>query len=540
MFPGACVDFVNREMTVISYELTGGDEPLEEDFMTAWIEVALQSHRSDDGSIDSLADELRRIAAFASATPVSTRFATREIPLKAARWRLSVETTDGARTLCAVQEEGASMPGFTRFRTFAHPAGEDLAASLIAFAQADDALREPLEHAHRLVEAENVVSLEDDSGETIDVSAPNPGLEREVERIEWRIDADGTDVLVTLELTERGMPVLRLAAPSVNGALDAVFWLAGEVIDAAPFFIAPDDEHASETEPVHAAKLDLPRTATRRDAFVAIAASVAGQWFGNAVASRADLGDEHVHQLRVAQRRLKTLLKLFRDYVDDTWNTRIAPDLKWFGDLLADARDWDVFTDKTLPAYAGSDDNAGRWQRVIAAADVKRSVARDRVRDALASKRYARLTLAFVEWLARFASQDDASPMRFVSFAEKRMRKDYRRIARAPDLVSLEARERHRVRIHAKRLRYALEFFRSVTSRRTRKETARLLGELQTVLGEANDAAVAADRLASLPEASDYQRGFARAWGAASARKDAQEGERLLRSMHRPHVDQSI
>lgn len=162
------------------------------------------------------------------------------------------------------------------------------------------------------------------------------------------------------------------------------------------------------------------------------------------------------------------------------------------------------------------------------------------MRDALASKRYARLTLAFVEWLARFASQEDASPIRFVTYAEKRIRKDYRRIVRVPDLAALEAHERHRVRIHAKRLRYALEFFRSVTSRRTREDTAKRLGELQSVLGEANDAAVAADRLASMPEASDYQRGFARAWGAASAQKDAVEGERLLRAMHRPRVRSSI
>ncbi|GJH14247.1 CHAD domain-containing protein [Caballeronia novacaledonica] len=456
--------------------------------MTMWVEVTLQSSRSDDGSICALAEALQRIAAFAGATPLSTRFATREIPLKAPGWRLSVETLEGARTLCAVETEGVPMPGFMRYRTFARPAGEDLSASLIEFAQADEALRGPLAKAYRQAEPETVA--------TPDAFAP----ELEVERIEWRIDASGADILATLETSAQTLPTLRLAAPSVNGALDAVFSVAGEVIDAAPFYIAPDDEHASEAEPVYAATLDLPRTATRREAFVAIASSVAGQWFGNAAASRSGLGDEHVHQLRVAQRRLKTLLKLFRDYVDDVWSTRIAPDLTWFGDLLADARDWDVFVDKTLPAYAESDDSAERWQMLIAAADVKRRVARDKVRDALASKRYARLTLAFVEWLARFASQEDESPTRFVSYAEKRIRKDYRRIARVPDLASLEAHERHRVRIHAKRLRYALEFFRSVTSRRTRKDTAKLLGELQTALGEANDAAVAADRSRRFPK----------------------------------------
>ncbi|BAO89425.1 CHAD domain-containing protein [Caballeronia cordobensis] len=491
--------------------------------MTVWVEVALQAHRSDDGSIGALAAVLQGTAAFLNVTPVSTRLATRAIALKTPGWRLFVDTLEGARTLCAVQDDSTPMPGFSRYRTFARPAGEDLAASLIEFAQADDALRAPLAKAHRQSEP----NAEDQP-------------EREIERIEWRIDAGGADILATLETSADAPPALRLASPAVNGALDAVFRLAGEVIDAAPFFIAPDETHETQTEPVYAAKLDLPRKATQREAFAAIAASVAEQWFGNAAAARASLGDEHVHQLRVAQRRLKTLLKLFPGYVDEAWNTRLAPDLTWFGDLLADARDWDVFTDKTLPAYAASDDSAERWQTLIAAADARRRVARERVRDALASKRYARLTLAFVEWLARFASQEDAEPVRFVTYAEKRIRKDYRRIARVPDLAALEAHERHRVRIHAKRLRYALEFFRSVTSRRTREDTAKRLGELQGVLGEANDAAVAADRLASMPEASDYQRGFARAWGAASAQKDAVEGERLLRAMHRPRVRSSI
>ncbi|BAN25896.1 CHAD domain-containing protein [Caballeronia insecticola] len=521
--------------------------------MTVWIEVALESYRtheahrtdrSDDATPAALAGALEQIPAFAGVAPVRSRLATRDIPLKAAGWRLSVDTLDGARTLCATHEDGPPIPGFTRYRTFARPAGEDLAASLREFAEADDASRAPLAKAHR------VAAPESDDGAPS--STPDSDSGDEVERIEWRIDAGGADILATLETDAQGRAALRLAAPAADGALDAVFRLAGEIIDAAPFFIAPDEAHElandaangaandAANEPVFAAKLALPRTATRREAFIAIAASVAQQWFGNEFAARAGLSDEHVHQLRVAQRRLKTLLKLFRDDVDETWTTRIAPDLKWFGDLLADARDWDVFTDKTLPSYAASDDNAARWQTLIDAADLRRRVARDRVRDALASKRYVRLTLAFVERLARFASQEDETPVRLVSYAKKRIRKDYRRIARVADLASLEPHERHRVRIHAKRLRYALEFFRSVTTQRTRKQTAKMLGALQTVLGEANDAAVAADRLASMPEATDYQRGFARAWGAASARKDAQEGERLLRAMHRPRVRASL
>jgi hypothetical protein len=39
-----------------------------------------------------------------------------------------------------------------------------------------------------------------------------------------------------------------------------------------------------------------------------------------------------------------------------------------------------------------------------------------------------------------------------------------------------------------------------------------------------------------LPDVSDYQRGFARAWAAVSEAKDAGEGERILRSIEPPRL----
>lgn len=494
--------------------------------MTMWIEIALRAGQQEDGRA-TLTAALERIALFSGHPSTRALLDVREIPLKAPDWRLTVETQDGARTLRAIQTEQPPMPGFTRYRSFARPAGDDLGASLREFADAEAALRVPLAKAHRVIGfAAQALPAADDG--------------REIERVEWRIDMDGVYLRALLETAADGHPELRLAAPVVDGSLDALFGLAGVIIDATPFVIASGAMSAPSADPVYAIGLDVPPSTTRRAAFVAMAASVAGQWFGNEAAARHDLCDEHVHQLRVAQRRLKTLLKLFRDDIDETWHTRIAPELAWFGELLAEARDWDVFAGKTLPAYAASDDDAAHWQALLAAAQTRRHDAHERLRDALASKRHARLALAFIEWLARFAVQEDAVPASFVAFAARRIRKDYRRIAGVHDLVRLPAQERHRVRIHAKRLRYALEFFRSILSSRTRKHAGALLGQLQSALGEANDAAVAADRLAALPEATDYQRGFARAWSAAAARTDAQEGERVLRALHRPRLKASL
>ncbi|MDR5761882.1 CHAD domain-containing protein [Caballeronia sp. LZ035] len=487
--------------------------------MTMWIEIALQAAQPGNGTA-ALTVVLARLAAFAGHPSARALLHVREIRLKAPDWRLMVETRDGARTLHAIQMEEPALPGFARYRRFARPAGDDLGASLREFAEAEAALRVPLAKAHRVIGF---------AAQEVPVACDG----REIERIEWRIDMDGVFLRASLDTAADGHPELRLAAPAVDGSLDALFRLAGAVIDATPFVMASGATSAFNTDPVHAASLDVPPSATRRTAFVTMAASVAGQWFGNEAAARHGLGDEHVHQLRVAQRRLKTLLKLFRDDIDETRRTHIAPDLAWFGELLAEARDWDVFAGKTLLAYAAADDDPARWQALIAAAHTRRQDARERLRDALASKRHARLALAFIEWLARFAVQEDAAPASFVAFAARRIRKDYRRLAGVPDLVRLPAQERHR-------LRYALEFFRSILSSRTRKHAGALLGQLQSALGEANDAAVAADRLAALPEATDYQRGFARAWSAAAARADAQEGERLLRALRRPRLKASL
>jgi CHAD domain-containing protein len=357
-----------------------------------------------------------------------------------------------------------------------------------------------------------------------------------VECIEWQGVGPG-NVWATLCI-EAGRPdTLRLVAPV--GSTDALFAVAREVLDQVPFLIAPFGDPASG-EPVKAEKVSLPKHESAANAFFLIGVTISSHWFGNDAAARHGLEAEQVHQLRVAQRRLNTALKLFPKRVDDAWNERVAPDLKWFGDLLADARDWDVFTDSTVAAYASCDDNSARWQGTRDAANEKRTAARQAVADALRSPRYARLALEFVAWLCTLEAREDEQHETLAEHARKRIRKHFRRIARSPDLTTLDAHTRHRVRIHAKRLRYALEFFRSIVTRGTRRDIAERLGTLQSVLGEGNDAAVAAQRLADLSGTGDYQKGLAKGFAVVTQRASAAEGERILRKIKQPRVKASI
>jgi CHAD domain-containing protein len=346
----------------------------------------------------------------------------------------------------------------------------------------------------------------------------------------------GVHVRATLRLdTDQPATLTLTAAPDERKALLAA---AHEIVETLPLVIVPVAVHSTSREPVKASKLKLPKDASPTDALVAIGKSVAAHWFGNDAASRAGLEVEHVHQLRVAQRRLKTAVKLFPDWIDDAWTTGIAPDLKWFGDLLGDARDWDVFTDTTLPAYAASDDphHKAAWNPAQKAANNNRTAARQRLQDAMNSPRYARLALSYVEWFSTLEAPPDHTDQPLAAYAQKRITKHYRKIERAPDLTTLDAATRHKVRIHAKRLRYALEFFRSLLTRKTRKQVEDALGDLQSILGEGNDAAVAAQRLADLKEAGEFQKGLAKGFAVNAQRMSATEGERILRKIKPPRI----
>jgi CHAD domain-containing protein len=293
-----------------------------------------------------------------------------------------------------------------------------------------------------------------------------------------------------------------------------------------------------ERKPVRARPIELDGVHTPHQALQAIGHNVAQQWFGNEAVLRDEPDVEFIHQLRVAQRRLKTATRIFPAWIDRTWNTQVEPHLKWLSGLLGQARDWDVFTDETLPGLAQADVDAQAWTATRAAADQRRLEARSQVQQALRSPAYAGLALAWLAWMSELAMRGapDKAPSRSLrSYVRKRVAKHYQRVTREPKLSALDAPARHKVRIHAKRLRYILEFFEPLASHRTRRDVAKVLSRMQSVLGAGNDAAVALQFLEQL-QVEPYQLGFVRGWCEALKRHTAQEGERLLGTLHKPKI----
>ncbi|RKU03498.1 CHAD domain-containing protein [Burkholderia sp. Nafp2/4-1b] len=392
-------------------------------------------------------------------------------------------------------------------------------------------------------------------------AAPAPlRLVSERRRGRW---ADDSGVVVEMTLDDitlhggteppRRHVELRLAAPdwetvaARTAALRALFAAARELSGAWPAFVqltsVIDRACAGEpavTGPVKARLVDLTGIRTQRAALFALSGDIAAQWLGNeaGVLDRDD--PEFVHQMRVALRRLRTLMRFFPRFADDQWKSTFGVDLRWLAGLLGTVRDWDVFSTESLPALIAADGGSADWNGTLDAARAQAMAARVELRQALHSARYARLTLGWLEWLGSLAlppaagDDDDAPSLR--RHATKRVRRLFGHLYASPSLTSLDTTARHQVRIDAKRLRYALEFFASLASRRTRTETIKTLARVQGVLGEANDAMVALHHLEQLA-APAYQLGFVRGYGAALEQRAARDAEALLASLRPPKLD---
>ncbi|MBV8581405.1 MAG: CHAD domain-containing protein [Candidatus Eremiobacteraeota bacterium] len=214
---------------------------------------------------------------------------------------------------------------------------------------------------------------------------------------------------------------------------------------------------------------------------------------------RLHADEESIHQARVAVRRLRSDLRTFLPVLDATRACALRERLSWLQDGLSEARDADVLLiglrrrGETLP---GTDRRF--LDDVLAPFGAARERAYAHVGDMLRQPRYVALLQELVETakqppLTPAADDDacDAAPA-LVREAWKTLRKRVRRRMRPP-----EDRELHRIRIAAKRVRYAAEALEAAVGGVAR-DLAAAAESIQTILGDQHDAVVARDRLRAL------------------------------------------
>jgi triphosphatase len=175
----------------------------------------------------------------------------------------------------------------------------------------------------------------------------------------------------------------------------------------------------------------------------------------------------------------------------------IKRDLKWLAGKLAPVRDLDVFLSKVkrLAGAAPAIDGLADLTREL---EYRRALAAEAARAAVASSRYRLLIFNALEWiedgtwLRRSSRHGNQLVKPFaVDLFVRRTKKTKRR---AKKLRKFNVRERHKLRIAIKKLRYTIYFFESLFKESEyAKALSRYkdrLGKLQDSLGALNDIAV--------------------------------------------------
>jgi CHAD domain-containing protein len=307
----------------------------------------------------------------------------------------------------------------------------------------------------------------------------------------------------------------RFSRVRLEGVVDAVESLAsalvGEVRLAVPrASLAAEAFAVASGTPSPARRLgapELPEGLSVAEAFAHVVGHLSDVILYFApMAADGRVGPEPVHQMRVAVRRLRSAIKVFRHAVRGPALDAVDAGLKALGAKLAPTRDWDVFVTETAAAVATALPTEARLQRLLGSAERRRGGCHDELRSFLGSVEFRRLGIE----LACLAGEptrpvmpDEAEQAELTtplaSFAARVLSKRHKRFLQIDDdIAGLEPNALHAIRLRAKRLRYAAEIFAALYPAKAASRFTRRLSLLQDRLGALNDGAVAASLLGEL------------------------------------------
>lgn len=341
----------------------------------------------------------------------------------------------------------------------------------------------------------------------------SPAFEVKVERRTWMIAEGNASIELVIdrgaaEANVRTAPICEVELELKAGDANALFALARKLDAVAPvrlgvlsksergYLLLGSAPTAFKAEPVQ-----LPPEISAAQAFQHIAQSCVRQFRLNEMLLSESRNSEALHQARVAIRRLRSALSIFKTLLADERLAHFSLEFKRLASVLGQARDIDVMMAKVPPGAL--QDRLG----------VLHGEAYTQVEATLASDRTRRLILEFIEWTGNGAwvHQDndreirDAPAAAFATATLRRVRKKVK--GRGADFQGLSDDSRHDFRKLAKKLRYSAEFFGTLFPGKRHESDYRrfvkALEKLQDKLGLINDAVTAHAMLDKLGIADD-------------------------------------
>ena len=323
-----------------------------------------------------------------------------------------------------------------------------------------------------------------------------PTMRSEMDRTIWRAEVGGS--LIQLDLDEgsveagnRSQRFTELELELVSGDPSCLFFAAKQIADQVPVrlgVLTKAERGARLASGAHkkivkAADVAVDAAMTIAEAFEVIVHACVRQYRLNEPLVIGRRKMEALHQARVAMRRLRSALTLFKPALRDAQYEYLRGELRWFTSQLGDARNLDVFLQRDL---ADAERNA---------LSERRELAYDHLVGVMDARRFRMLMLDLAQWTAFGpwrSSKLARKPIR--GFAGERLDRLWGSISEAGrHLADLSEYDRHELRIQVKKMRYAIEFLSGLYPSATvaREQFADAVEELQESLGKLNDLAVA-------------------------------------------------
>jgi triphosphatase len=344
--------------------------------------------------------------------------------------------------------------------------------------------------------------------------ALKPIFETRVRRTVYPISYDDSDIELSIdegriEAGRRSSSLYEVELELKHGDSPALFRLAHQVAKHVPAMLGVKSKAdrgyelftGEASRPVKAFSVKLTRKQSTQAAFQSIARACLHQLCANTGPLRA--GDaEGLHQARVSIRRLRAAISLFSELLNDKQTDAIKRELKWLTGEFGPAREADVFMERVVKPVAEADHKMRGVSKLRDDVKKGRNAEFARAQSAINAARFRALALEVATWIetgnwmhADDARKDLSGEGTIVETAAEQLNRRWKKLVkRGKHLHALNPRQRHKLRIAAKKLRYASEFFADAfpgkKAGRRRKRFIAGLKELQVCLGDLNDIVV--------------------------------------------------
>jgi len=207
---------------------------------------------------------------------------------------------------------------------------------------------------------------------------------------------------------------------------------------------------------------------------------------------------EELHQMRVATRRFRALLRSGHVFLDQEWMNLLRREVGWLGGILGTVRDYDVLlADLQHEIEALSQKDQTTFQQLLSVLHTQREAARAAMLEALQSPRFL-MVLKQLEHAAYFP-ESVSTNVTLQEISANQFKKLRRCVQKWDKDCSNE--DLHRIRIRAKRARYAAELAEHSIGKPA-SQFIRQIKKFQDLLGRHQDAVMTEQRLRELLRSS--------------------------------------